>query len=198
MPLTSVHVQNAQASWRPASIGARVTATIAELIDLFPTISSLVGSSFPIGVDGKDLSPVFSKPSLLLPGADAAYSQYPRFRRDAGSYLRQQSFWSNNHNLSPDRHNDKIVAMGYAVKTVSWRYVAWMPFSVAEDRALWDAMPYAIELYTSNGTEASRIDFDKADSINVAGREASRPVLAQLHRQIRSQHSQAHTKSECW
>jgi iduronate 2-sulfatase len=83
----------------------RETAALAELIDLFPTLSDLCGLPKVPGLEGTSLVPVLRDPTH--PVKPAAYTQHPR-----PSYY--------------DREPEKVPrAMGYSVRTAAVRYTEW-------------------------------------------------------------------------
>jgi len=63
-----------------------VCDSLAELLDLYPTISSLCGLKVPAGVQGKNLAPLLDDPSLRV--RDAAFSVDPRAKGNRGFLLR--------------------------------------------------------------------------------------------------------------
>lgn len=52
--------------WIPESVGA-TTASLTELVDVFPTVAKLAGLPVPPGVDGKDISALQSNPKVRYP-----------------------------------------------------------------------------------------------------------------------------------
>ena len=63
-----------------------VCASFAELLDLYPTISSLCGLEVPVRLQGKDLAPVFDDPSHTV--RDAAFSV------NGKGYLLREERWA--------------------------------------------------------------------------------------------------------
>lgn len=63
-----------------------VCDSLAELLDLYPTLSSLCGLNVPENVQGKNLAPLLDDPSLRV--RDAAFSVDPRGNGNRGFLLR--------------------------------------------------------------------------------------------------------------
>ena len=111
------------APWIETSVGKR-TAVLAELVDIFPTVSDLSGLPLPAGekLDGKSLKPVLMKPSTdptdpvaegLKPWALSQYMRCPADRSNASM------FWKSNKCLMTDR--TMFPFMGYSLRTPQWR-----------------------------------------------------------------------------
>lgn len=83
----------------------RRTAALAELVDLFPTLTARCGLPAVPGLDGASLVPVLADPSASV--KPAAFTQHPR-----PAYF--------------DREPAKVPrAMGYSVRTAQGRYTEW-------------------------------------------------------------------------
>ncbi|WP_366055802.1 sulfatase [Gimesia sp.] len=65
-----------------------VCDSIVELLDLYPTISSLCGLKIPEGIQGKDLSPLLDDPGQRV--RDTAFSVDPRNKGNRGFLLRDE------------------------------------------------------------------------------------------------------------
>ena len=63
-----------------------VCNSLAELLDLYPTISSLCGLQVPAGIQGKNLAPLLDDPTLSV--REAAFSVDPRNKGNRGFLLR--------------------------------------------------------------------------------------------------------------
>ncbi len=79
--------------------GANVPAGVrcdqlVEMVDVYPTLCDLASVKTPAFVEGQSLRPLMEDPSI--PGDEAAFSQYPRGKRE-----------------------------GYSARTDRWRYVEW-------------------------------------------------------------------------
>ncbi len=57
------------------------TDAFGYLLDIFPTICGILGESIPIGVDGRDLSPLFQHPGDLSLGRDTLYFAFTHLQR---------------------------------------------------------------------------------------------------------------------
>ncbi|MEM9480757.1 MAG: sulfatase-like hydrolase/transferase, partial [Verrucomicrobiota bacterium] len=84
-----------------AGANGKATPTLAELLDLFPTLCDLAGLDHPEHIEGDSLVPVLSDPTAEV--KDAAFSQFKRRDGDAKRDL-----------------------MGYAMRTDRFRYVEWI------------------------------------------------------------------------
>ncbi|WP_417392216.1 sulfatase [Gimesia sp.] len=65
-----------------------VCDSMVELLDLYPTISSLCGLKIPTGIQGKDLSPLLDDPGQRV--RDTAFSVDPRNKGNRGFLLRDE------------------------------------------------------------------------------------------------------------
>jgi iduronate 2-sulfatase len=82
-----------------------MTRSLAELVDLFPTLADLCGVKPPAGLAGVSLVPVLAKPSRVV--KSAAFTQHPR-----------PAYYDRTEKGVPD-------AMGYSVSTGDHRYTEW-------------------------------------------------------------------------
>lgn len=83
----------------------KATAALAELIDLFPTLTDLCGLKAPAGLEGVSLVPVLADPAKPIKAA--AFTQHPR-----------PAYFDRTPAGIPD-------AMGYSVRTAAGRYTEW-------------------------------------------------------------------------
>ena len=94
-----------------ASAGRR-TAALAELVDLFPTLSAFCGLPEAPRLEGKNLASVLANPAATV--KPAAFTQHPR----PGYY---------------DREPEKVPkAMGVSVRTARVRYTEWRDWKTGE------------------------------------------------------------------
>lgn len=85
--------------------GGMATDSLAELVDIFPTVSRAAGLELPSGLDGMDLGPVLKDVSARV--KDAAFTQHPR-----PAYF--------------DRQQPGVPkVMGVSVRTEEVRYTEW-------------------------------------------------------------------------
>jgi iduronate 2-sulfatase len=108
-----------------ASIG-KVTAVLAEAVDLYPTLAALVGLPPPQSagqqINGTSLVPAFEDPAGAEGSAglkQAAFSQFAKPYRSQPFV-----FWP-----TPQRNATEI--MGYTVRVDEWRYTCWFGFDGA-------------------------------------------------------------------
>jgi hypothetical protein len=95
------------------------------------------GNGFGIeaGVEGMDLSPVFSSPGAAAPVRSAAFSQMARC--PAAGTLGPESACNSVKLVD-------IAYMGYSVRVDDWRYTAWMSFNGTANRADWGSVPVPV------------------------------------------------------
>jgi iduronate 2-sulfatase len=101
------------------SVENKRTRSLAELLDLFPTLTELCGLPAPDGLEGTSLVPVLRDPSKQT--KQAAFTQHPR-----------PAYYDRTPSKSP-------VAMGVSVRTIDARYTEWRDWKTGE--------PVARELY---------------------------------------------------
>jgi len=104
------------------------TGSLAELIDLFPTLVDFCGLPTPGGLEGTSLVPVLNDPSKSVKGA--AFTQHPR----PAYYDREPS--------------KQPAAMGCSVRTGGIRYTEWRDWKTGEAivRELYDSAQGPAEL----------------------------------------------------
>ena len=83
----------------------KATASLAELLDLFPTLTDLCGLKPPAGLEGKSLAPVLADPTKSV--QNVAFTQHPR-----------PAYYDRTPSGVPE-------AMGYSVRTPAGRYTEW-------------------------------------------------------------------------
>ncbi len=110
-----------------ASAGQR-TSSLAELVDLFPTLVELCGLPRPTGLDGTSLVPVLKDVSHSV--KSAAFTQHPR-----PSYFDREP-------------SGQPAAMGVSVRTARARYTEWRDWKTKQTvaRELYDAQQDPAEL----------------------------------------------------
>jgi arylsulfatase A-like enzyme len=79
----------------------RRTVSLAELVDIYPTLADVCGLPVPTGLDGVSLRPVLDDPGATV--RQVAISQYPRGGREAGGRE----------------------LMGYSIRDPRWRLTLW-------------------------------------------------------------------------
>lgn len=82
----------------------KITKSIVELVDLYPTLIDLCKLPKPDKLAGKSLVPIMNNPEKTTD--NVAYTQHPR----------------------PAYYRGKPQAMGYSVRTNKWRYTEWLDF----------------------------------------------------------------------
>ncbi|MFM8272387.1 MAG: sulfatase-like hydrolase/transferase [Gemmata sp.] len=97
----------------PGAKGAgKVARSLAELIDLFPTLTALCGLKAPAGLEGADLSPVLADPAMEA--KRGAFTQHPR-----------PAYFDRTEKGVPD-------AMGYSVAFANVRYTEWRDWATGK------------------------------------------------------------------
>lgn len=120
------------------------TSSLAELLDLFPTLVELCGLPVPSGLEGQSLVPVLKNPAASVKAA--AFTQHPR-----PAYY--------------DRTPSKMpAAMGVSVRTAQARYTEWRDWKTGE--------PIARELYTDADEPAETRNLIDHPASAAAQREA--------------------------
>ncbi len=179
-----------------------VTSELVELIDIFPTLSSLAGLPPPTDVDGLDFSSLFDMEALRVSvgdensnvqvrGArqvvtqrrDAAFHQFPACNTPSFNSTRRQC------NYTPA---SEFNFMGYSIRTKEWRYTLWLAWDRELLEAKWDG-DYADELYDHKGDDSS--EFGKYEQINLAAerqdvvQELRTKLKAHFFQKVRDEYS---------
>jgi len=96
--------------------GGQQTASLVELLDIYPTLLDLCGINYPVGLQGTSLVPVLANPGAIV--KEAAFTQHPR----------------------PSYYKGAPEAMGYSVRTDRWRYTEWVDWQTGKviDAELYD------------------------------------------------------------
>jgi iduronate 2-sulfatase len=169
-----------RAPWKLHSVGRR-TDVLAELVDLYPTLSALAGLPDPRSagemLNGTSLEPVFDEPNDTQRqhvGAsikEAAYSQFAK---------------RNLTDVHPEFSRNETQLMGYSVRVSSWRYTAWFAFDVRNMRPITDGSPgsnLGTELYDHRGDSGLWLDFP-GEERNLVEDEEHKAVVAELHQKV--------------
>ena len=194
-PVPAHHVSKGQVTQQLAEL-VDVFPTVAELAGV-PVDSALIDSAFEqslsAALDGTSLAAAFadpSNPTAVHPPTDkgtfnktAAFSQYPHDSTFSCPFFRDGACFANHSSAAPtgvgwDAQTGPVSpsvstpAMGFSVRTASWRFTIWLPWDASTSRADWslsavNAAP--IELYdqTRDGDEREN-DFDALASANQA------------------------------
>lgn len=156
------------------AVAGSKTAALLDLVDIFPTLSTLAGLPVPAGVDGIDQSSVVlgGAKRMAAPLRDAAYHQYPSCGTPTFNHTRQQC------NNVPKHEFD---AMGYSVRTAEWRYTIWLMWDKERLVPRWDG-DFAEELYDHRGDDST--SFDRWENVNLAAQEPA--TAARLRQKLRA------------
>ena len=169
-----------RAPWKPASAG-KSTYGLVELVDLYRSIAELVGAAPPgDDIEGRSFAALFDKPDLdqyeaarVMDKEPVAYSQYSRCPHNMSAE------WDDNECSS----KSTVAYMGYSMRTPEWRYTAWMEWDVAHDKALWNKLPHATELYDHSGDPQLENDFNHYEKENIAKQHTD--ITKNLHQQLK-------------
>lgn len=124
------------------------TKSLAELVDLFPTLTELCGLQTPARLDGVSLVPVLKDPAKRV--KEAAFTQHPR-----------PAYYDRTESKVPE-------AMGYSVRTPTHRYTEW--------RAWKDGRLIGAELYTHD-TDPTELNNLANSPESAAAAKAARETL---------------------
>ena len=141
----------------PGRATGAVTATLLDLVDVFPTLSALAGLPPPpdaAQLDGADLSALFQDPTLTL--KSEAFHQYPACGMSAFNQTRLSC------NSVP---RSQFNYMGYSLRNSQWRYTAWLEWDGVALAGKWQG-PYVEELYAHAGDVGA--SFDAFENVNLA------------------------------
>jgi hypothetical protein len=164
----------------------------ASLVDLFPTVMELLGvapSVVPPGqLSGTSLAPFLRETfvrGMSAPSPAASFSQIVRADRPctAPSGDMQQG----------DSSSILWCNMGLTIRTLGWRYTAWVDFAyIGQTQGPnWDNMT-GEELYDHTEDDAAPgptdqgLDYDKSELINVVGDPAHAAIRAALLQQLKA------------
>lgn len=132
--------------------------TLAEFVDVYPTLCDLAGLSIPSTVDGMSLVPALKDERAEI--HDFAVSQYPRkLAKGTVSEL----------------GDDDMRVMGYSLRTKDYRYTMWLNDFTTRD-AFEERKIYAEELYDYRK--------DPLETINVVGEVDYSAVKNELKRKM--------------
>ncbi|RAV28202.1 sulfatase [Sinomicrobium soli] len=112
----------------PGFSGGKKSESLAELLDIYPTLCELSGTGLPDHLQGKSLVPVLKDPTFKV--RETAMSQYPR-----GKYLKDDP--------------TKREIMGYSITDGRYRFTRWQSYKNPDrvlDRELYDHHKGRIDL----------------------------------------------------
>jgi len=182
-----------RAPWLPKSAN-RKSSTLAELVDVYPTVVDLAGAAGPpdsddLKLDGTSLGWVLRTESdeeeeeierTGAAGKTAVLSQFGRCPLDKASnawITNTSAMWMNNWCEFVDK--SEIPWMGFSMRTKDWRYTEWAQWNGTSLTPHWGTNA-GVELYDHRGDGGT--DFDATENVNVAKQNAG--VVAQLAKQL--------------
>ena len=166
--------------WKPAAAG-KITAVLAEAVDLYPTLAALVGLAVPLSqgeaVNGTNLEPVFDAPGHT---ATAAALKTAAFSQLAKANLKDPfQIGAPSPPGGPARNTTEI--MGYTVRVEGWRYTCWFKFDhVAIVPITTAAGIIGRELYDHRADAVLAVP-GAGETANVVDEAAHASVVAELH-----------------
>ena len=175
-----------RAPWLTASAGAR-SSTLAELVDVFPTMCDLTGVPVPAAgqLDGASLGwalkPGAAAHVVAGGGKAAVLTQYPRcpLGPNGSWYTALADMWQNNWCEFVDR--SEIPWMGYSMRTDDYRYTEWAAWNGTLLAPDWGTLA-GVELYDHRNSTGSC--FDCTENSNLAHLPAFASVAAGLSKQL--------------
>ena len=185
-----------RAPWLGAAAAGRRTNTLAELVDIYPTMVDLAGIAPPPKGDALPLAGTSLAWVLRAAGrselADASagngkgavlsvFARCP-LETDKTTWITNVTeMWKNNWCEFVDR--SAIPWMGFSMRTSEWRYTEWAQWNGSKLAPNW-AVNAGVELYDHRGVDASGVnnDFDATENESVA--KANPSVVAQLAKQL--------------
>ena len=165
---------------------AQRTTDIAELIDVFPTVSDVMNVPLPENetFDGKSLAASLergaSSSSLVhTPQSQWALSQ---FMRCPPSNAQPADYWEGGTCLFVDR--SQMQFMGYSLRVPEWRYTEWRQWNASSLTPDWSTSGLVgTELYR-HPSVGMNYSFDEFENINEAADQPD--IVSQLSAQLRS------------
>lgn len=175
-----------RAPWLKSSAGAR-SSTLAELVDVFPTMCDLAGIQQPAAkgqLDGASLGWVLNSPSEgpgQSNGKAAVLTQFARCPLATnGSWITDPAqMWQNNWCEFVDR--SEIPWMGYSMRTAEWRYTEWAAWNGTALVPVWETLA-GVELY-DHRNDTGRC-FDCTENVNLANVASYKSTVAGLSAQL--------------
>lgn len=173
------------------SEGVVTAATLAELLDVYPTLATLAmpGVQLPSGLEGVSLLPALLHPANTSVRSSAA-SQFAHMcchglECPTGPPIATTVCPNRQPPTTPTAN---LSFMGYAVRTVAWRYVEWHAWNGTTLRPDCGG-PMAVELYPHAGDAGT--DFDAVFETSNTAATASPSVLAGLRAELTARFASA-------
>jgi arylsulfatase A-like enzyme len=176
--------------WIPESSKGARTKVLAELVDIFPTMTDAldVPMKGPEKLDGTSLLPVLKQlgsDSIARATKPYALSQY---HRCPPNVVDPSQFWKKNDCDMVDRSQFPFV--GYTIRTHDWRYTEWVHWDAAKLEPDWSKY-IASELYSHDGDDG--FDFNAFE--NYCENDQHPQVVADLSNLL---HSVVKNQTRLW
>ena len=153
--------------WMAASLGKR-TKAFAELVDIYQTVSEVMGLGLPrdaVAFDGHSLVPILADPTNGMV-KDYALSTFPRCAHVGQPIYGARNLKGGEDNSCLMIPRTDFTWMGYTMRTDRWRYTEWPRWNGTDMTPIWSEMK-AVELYDHLGDDAPWTDADKFENVNV-------------------------------
>eukprot|EP00730_Choanoeca_flexa_P007564 TRINITY_DN12349_c2_g1_i4.p1 TRINITY_DN12349_c2_g1~~TRINITY_DN12349_c2_g1_i4.p1 ORF type:complete len:890 (+),score=164.54 TRINITY_DN12349_c2_g1_i4:318-2987(+) len=127
--------------------GSLATTTMAELVDIYPTLADLAGLPVPTDLSGVSLAPTVRDSSYVA--RSSAVSQVSRCHP---SKKRVRNYpWARNEcnrrDFLKNPKRDGVEIMGFSIRTSMFRLTTWLPFNYKTGAAYWHQRAEAVELF---------------------------------------------------
>jgi arylsulfatase A-like enzyme len=153
--------------WMVPSLGKR-TKAFAELVDIYQTVSEVMGLSLPndtVAFDGHSLVPILADPENGKV-KDYALSTFPRCAHVGQPIYGARNIKGGKDNSCLGIPRTDFTWMGYTMRTDRWRYTEWPRWNGTNMTPIWSEMK-AAELYDHLGDDTPWTDADKFENVNV-------------------------------
>lgn len=138
------------------------TSGLFDLVDIFPTLSSLVNIPILKGLDGIDQSNLIYKntknnTNQVISNRKYAYHQYPACGMTKLHEVRQGC-----NQISSSKFN----YMGYSIRSMNYRYTVWFKWNQTSLKPMFNNENYTEELYNHTNDYSNNMDI--WENINIA------------------------------
>ena len=182
-------------------LAGRKSNALAELVDLYPTLSELAGLTLPRGAGGADLGGVSLVPVMrgeVEQVKNATLSQFPRCYQNNSHHSGGKPGDEGNRTVSWESMSDchwtdrnALDFMGYKLRTANWSITSWQRWNGEMLRPIWgsdcgqlsegNAGVGCFELYDHIGDDGmAPAAFDDYENVNLAADPAHAVKLKEM------------------